>query len=203
MFVITSDQVDSQHHSDRVENAIREIEKGFGSALVGRPERTAGDEFQVATRAGEAALEIALLLVRAGDWSVGFGIGEVRSPLGDSVRAMTGTAFVNARDAVTAAKKRPARFALVADRGLDSVQALDPLIRLLLALRERRTAEGWELFDLTEAEQALTQAQIAKRLGISPQAASQRALTAGVKLDREARDVLSDALRAEGERIDA
>ncbi|MEO5534253.1 MAG: DNA-binding protein [Pseudolysinimonas sp.] len=203
MFVITSDQVDSQHHSDRVDNAIRQIEDGFGPALVGRPERTAGDEFQVATRAGDAALEIALLLVRAGDWSVGMGIGGVRHPLGASVRAMTGTAFVNARDAVTAAKKRPARFALVADRGLHAAQALDPLIRLLLAVRDRRTAEGWELFDLTEAEQGLTQSQIAKRLGISPQAASQRALIAGVKLDREAREALSDALRTEGERIEA
>ncbi len=131
-------------------------------------------------------------------------------PLGDSVRAMAGSAFINAREAVTTAKKRPARFALVADPGAVAAQSLDPLIRLLIAVRDRRTPEGWELFDLLEGEGGeassdtpLTLTVAAERLGITVQAASQRALTAGLRLDREARDSLGSMLDIEGERIDA
>lgn len=200
MIVLTVDQIDSQHHSDQVGPMLTRLAETFGARLTTAPERTAGDEFQLATDDGPAALEIALLLVRAGDWSVGVGVGDVRLPLGESVRAMTGTAFVNAREAVTAAKKRPARFALVADAGLPD---LDPLIRLLLALRERRTPEGWELSDLLDASPELTLTDAAARLGISVQAASQRALTAGTRLDREAREVLGSMLASEGDRIGA
>ncbi|WP_395640889.1 DNA-binding protein [Pseudolysinimonas sp.] len=200
MFVLTVDQIDSRHRSDQVGPILARLESAFGDRLATAPERTAGDEFQVATDDGPAALEIALLLVRTGDWSVGLGVGDVRTPRGDSVRAMTGTAFVNAREAVTAAKKRPARFALVADAGAPD---LDPLIRLLLALRERRTPEGWELSDLLDVSPELTLTDAAARLGISVQAASQRALTAGSRLDREAREVLGSMLTIEGERIGA
>lgn len=199
MLVLTVDQIDSQHHADRVESTLRDIESRFGESLVAPPERTAGDEFQVATEVSAVALDLALTLVRADDWSVGLGVGDVRAPLGSSVRAMSGTAFVNAREAVTTAKKRATRFALVADDALTA--GLDPLIRLLLALRERRTPEGWELFDLLEAESELTLTDAAGRLGISVQAASQRALTAGLRLDREARDALGTMLTDEGGRI--
>ncbi len=82
MFVLTVDQIDSQHHADRVETTLRDIESRFGSRLVARPERTAGDEFQVATEHGAVALDLALTLVRAGDWSVGLGGGDAREPLG-------------------------------------------------------------------------------------------------------------------------
>lgn len=200
MFVLTVDQIDSRRRPDRVDEALHDVAVRFAGRLIAAPERTAGDEFQLATADAPAALDLALTLVRAGDWSVGLGVGTLREPHGDSVRAMTGTAFVNARDAVTAAKKRPARFALVGDPGLPD---LDPLVRLLLALRERRTPEGWELCDLLDAEPGLTLTEAAARLGISVQAASQRALTAGARLDREARAVLESMLASEGGRIEA
>jgi len=211
MFVLTIDQIDSRHHDDRVAAAIYDVEARFSPWLVGAPERTAGDEFQVATRRGGVALDLALQFARTEEWSVGLGVGDVTLPVGDSVRAMTGSAFINAREAVTAAKKRPARFALVADPGAVAVQSLDPLIRLLIALRDRRTPEGWELFDLLEGEGGessngdtpLTLTVAAERLGITVQAASQRALTAGLRLDREARDSLGSMLEIEGERIEA
>ncbi len=198
MYVLTVDQIDSQHADDRVGPLLPALAARYADHLVAEPERTAGDEFQAATEHGPAALDLALELVRAGDWSVGLGIGDARLPFGDSVRAMTGTAFVRAREAVTAAKKRPARFALVGEPGGPD---LDPLVRLLLALRDRRTAEGWQLADLLDAEPGLTLTDAAGRLGISVQAASQRALTAGTRLDREAREVLGSMLTAEGERI--
>lgn len=201
MIVLTVDQIDSRHREDRVDPVLRALESRHGGALVAAPERTAGDEFQLATRDAGAALEIALGLVRAGEWSVGVGLGELDTPLGPSVRALSGSAFVNARDAVTAAKKRPARLALVADD--EETTRLDPLVRLLLALRERRTAEGWELADLLDAEPELTLTDAARRLDISTQAASQRAQTAGIRLDREARDALTSMLAAADARIGA
>lgn len=207
MFVLTVDQVDSRHHDDRVAAAVDDVAEHFAPRLVGKPERTAGDEFQVATRFGSVALDIALRLLRAESWSVGVGVGIADLPLAESVRAMSGAAFVNARQAVTVAKKRPSRFALVADSEVVAAQSLDPLIRLLVALRDRRTPEGWELYDLldgdgTGAEPPLTLTAAAARLGITVQAASQRSLTAGLRLDREARAALGSMLDIEGERID-
>lgn len=197
MFVLTVDQIDSRRHEDRVEPTIRELSSRQAAVLAAGPERTAGDEFQLATRDAAAALEIALGLVRDDSWSVGLGLGDIDTPLGASVRALSGSAFVNARDAVTTAKKRPARFALVADDDR-TTRRLDPLVRLVLALRERRTTEGWELADILEPEPDLTLTEAASRLGISPQAASQRAQTAGIRLDREAREAIA-ALLAEAD----
>jgi hypothetical protein len=192
MMVLTVDQIDSRHRVDRVDAAVRDLAARHARALAAAPERTAGDEFQLATRDAATALEIALGLVRAGEWSVGLGLGDLDTPLGPSVRALSGSAFVNAREAVTAAKKRPARFALVADDA--GTTRLDPLVRLLLFLRERRTDEGWELADLLEAEPELTLTDAGARLGISAQAASQRAQTAGIRLDREAREAITTLL---------
>lgn len=200
MFVLTVDQIDSRTADDLVEPMLRRLARDYAGRLVAGPERTAGDEFQLALDDAPTALEIALHLVRTGEWSVGLGIGDVREPRGGSVRAMSGTAFLNAREAVTAAKKRPARFALVGDPGIAD---LDPLVRLLLAHRERRTPEGWELCDLLDAEPDFTLTDAAARLGISVQAASQRALTAGARLDRDARIALGSLLAGEDARIGA
>lgn len=200
MYVLTIDQIDSRHRDDRVEPALRDLASRHGDRLVAGPERTAGDEFQLATADAATALAVVLELIRAGDWSVGLGLGDGH-PAGGSVRAMSGSAFVSARDAVTAAKKRPARFALAAETDPAAGARLDALVRLLLALRERRTDEGWELADLLDAEPELTLTDAADRLGISVQAASQRAQTAGLRLDRDARDALVDLLTAEDARI--
>ena len=43
-------------------------------------DRTAGDEIQAATEDARTALAIVLHLTRDGNWSVGLGIGDVRTP---------------------------------------------------------------------------------------------------------------------------
>ena len=101
MIVLTVDQIDSRHRPDAVDAALRDLTPRYAHAVAAAPERTAGDEFQLATRDAAAALEIAFGLVRAGDWSVGLGVGALDTPLGPSVRALNGSAFVNAREAVT------------------------------------------------------------------------------------------------------
>lgn len=106
MFVITADQHDSRTSEDLVPDALDEIARLAGSALLLPPERTAGDEVQALIRDADAALTVALALTRTEQWSVGVGIGRVEDPLPDNVRAARGSAFLAARDAVDAAKRR-------------------------------------------------------------------------------------------------
>lgn len=189
MFVITADQVDSRHRADLADEALSLVSSAAEGRLALPPDRTAGDEVQALTDEAGAALEIVLALLRTGSWRVGLGIGPVETPLPADTRAARGPAFIAARDAVESAKRRPTRFSAAGDDG-----AVQALLDLLLALRDRRTAEGWELFDLMEA--GLRQQDAAGRLGITPQAASRRALAAGIRLDQAARPALTAVLAA-------
>lgn len=182
MIVITADQRDSTHGADLAGAAVDDLNKRYAHALVLPVDRNAGDEIQAMLTDPAVALELALGLVRTGQWSVGCGIGAVRRPLPENTREAAGPSFVAARDAVSRAKRARHRFAL----SIDAAQPLSesdvaPLLELLLLVRSRRTAEGWELFDLFVA--GLTQAEAAKRLDISPQAASQRARAAGIRIE--------------------
>lgn len=193
MFVITADQVDSSNTADLVDSAIRTITERWDSALVLPVDRTAGDEFQLMTQSADACLDIALALNRSARWSVGCGIGSIGLPLPRNTRAAHGPAFVAARVAVDAAKKRENRFALRgANEGALSAADLEAVIDLLLIARARRSREGWELFD--QMSSGATQAAAAARLGISPQAASKRAHAAAIKPEIVARTAIARLL---------
>ena len=69
---------------------------------------------------------------------------------------------------------------------------MEALIDLLLLTRSRRSPEGWELFDLIA--RGMTQADAAGALGITPQAASQRARAAGIRPEIAATPALAAAL---------
>lgn len=195
MFVITADQADSRHSDDAVDDALSALKRVGGRRLRRAPVRTVGDELQAVTDDAGCALDVILWLDRAARWSIGCGVGRVNLPLPRDTRSASGPAFYAARDAVTAAKKRVPRFAV----GIDGASALtaaevQPLIELLLVLRARRTAEGWELYDLLE--DGATQVDAAERLGVSAQAVSQRARTAAIRLETEARPALVRLLSA-------
>jgi hypothetical protein len=189
MYVITSDQRDSRSSADLVPAAVASVRAHGGNGLALAPERTAGDEVQVAVGDADALLAIVLDLTRSGQWSVGVGVGEVESPLPDSVRAARGEAFVNARDAVDRAKKAATRVAITApDGGADA----EALVRLLVELRDRRTAEGWEIYDLLA--EGITQREAAERLGISEAAVSLRVKAAGLRTEEAAVPALARVL---------
>ena len=192
MFVITVDQVDSRSTPDAVASVLESLALTLGERLLLPPERTAGDEFQLLLDDAGATLAAVLDLTRAGRWSVGCGVGNVREPLPPSIRESTGEAFVSARDAVDRAKRRPSRFALASIAAPDAARRLEALIDLLLATRSRRSPEGWELYDLLEA--GLTQAAAAARLGITPQAASLRAQAADLKTEAAVTGALATLL---------
>ena len=189
MFALTADQVDSRHTDDLVEGELVELTRIGGGNLLLPPDRSAGDELQLATPDAATALAAVLHLTRHGRWSVGLAIGEVRHPLPESTRALAGSAFELARRAVEAAKKRPQRFALEIEEGRHPDAAtLQPLIELLLQLRSRRTPEGWELSDLLR--EGLSQKRAAERLGITPQAVSLRAQSAQLRTEASAQAAL-------------
>ena len=198
MFAVTADQIGSRVAADLADAQLAAIDALAAGRLVLPADRTAGDEIQAATEDAATALAIVLHLTRDGNWSVGLGIGDVRLPLPDATRAMTGSAFILARDAVGAAKKSPTRFALAVERGrLPDARLLQPLIDLLLQLRARRTPEGWEVAD--QLVDGTTQAQLAARLGVTPQAISLRVQNAQLHTETAAIAALTELLEAAGE----
>ena len=188
MIVVTADQVGSRENADLVGAMVRRLNDDLADRLVLPADRTAGDELQLLVSSGAAALSAILLMSREGVWSIGCGIGRAKQPLGAGIRESSGDAFVAARTAVDRAKKRPTRFALETEPASEPARDAEALVDLLLVLRGRRSAEGWELHDLLAT--GATQAQAAARLGITPQAASKRARAAELRVEQAATGAL-------------
>jgi hypothetical protein len=193
-FVLTVDQRGSRRGPDRVDEVLHELEGTVPTVLSF--ERTAGDEFQGVLDDPADVVDVVLRLVRRGAWSIGIGAGPVQTPLPESTRAATGTAFLCARRAVDAAKQRPIRLAV---RGQVPIEAGDAqaVLSALAQLVERRSDAAWEAIELVEGGR--TQAQAAAELGVSRQAVGQRLAAGGWDLERELRPAAARLLaRAEG-----
>lgn len=196
MYVITADQINSRNDRDRAGELIAALEHQFGHAFALPADQTAGDEIQIILSDADAALGAILVIHRTGSWSTGLGLGQVRTPLAASTRQSAGEAFIAARDAVIRSKKSDAHFALdvpaQAERMPEmtiNAAELEALITLTLAIRQRRTPEGWEVIDLLG--QGLSQIDIAARLGISTGAVSQRLKTSLWRVEEAARPALA------------
>lgn len=190
MFVITADQHDSRRSDDLVPAALDVVSRLAGDALPVPPERTAGDEIQALVGTASATLDLALALTRTGQWSVGVGVGAVEDPPPETVRAGRGSAFIRARDAVERAKRAPTRIAVTADGDGDA----EALVRLLVELRDRRSDEGWEAYDVLIG--GGTQRAAAERIGISESAVSRRVSAAAIRTEEAAVPALVRILAA-------
>ncbi|TFC88212.1 winged helix-turn-helix transcriptional regulator [Cryobacterium sinapicolor] len=213
MFVITADQIGSRNDRDRAGEMIAELVAAFGPAFTLPPDQTAGDEIQLLLPDAGTSLAAVLALHRSGHWSIGLGIGDLRTPLAETTRQASGGAFVAARAAVTRAKKAEARFSLESDPAIDravadpagdgdrpaapasgraapllDTDAVEALITTLLLLRQRRSPEGWAAIDLLVS--GMSQVEIAAELGISPAAVSQRIRNALWRVDQSAQPAL-------------
>jgi hypothetical protein len=180
MFVLTVDQRASTGHPDRVPEVLRHLRallRGRRGVVVPF-DRTVGDELQGVLDDPTTVVDVALDLLRDGGWSVGIGVGAVDEPLPTVSREASGQAFVRAREAVEQAKSRAAT-APVAVRGDPPARAgeVEALLRLLAAVVDRRTTPGWEAVDAL-ARVGGTQKDVARALGVSEQAVSQRLRTA-------------------------
>ncbi|BDI22252.1 SatD family protein [Herbiconiux sp. L3-i23] len=195
MFVLTADQVGSRHDRDRVPDVLRALDD-IARDLVFPIERYAGDEIQVVARDASTALTVVERLTRGEHWRVGLGVGAATTPLPATASEATGDAFVRAREAVDAARRRVTRFALVGppldaepDAQADpTAEQVEALVDLQLSLRSRRTPEGWEVSDLLAAGRS--QREIAELLGVTPQAVSLRLKASGWRLEERARPAL-------------
>jgi hypothetical protein len=188
MIVLTVDQRGSTYAADRVPELLTELEQlTRGRAGVVVPfERTVGDEVQgilaVGRDGAQLAIDIALHLLRDQGWSVGIGVGQVEGPLPAVSREARGFAFYRARDAVERAKTR-GRGTSIAVEGPapaanepDLAAEVEALLRLLAAVRARRTPQGWEVADTlaTLEDRPGRQRIVAQSLEVSEQAVSQR-----------------------------
>jgi hypothetical protein len=196
MFVITADQVDSRNDRDRAGDLVDQLVQRFPHAFLLPPDQTSGDEIQMLLADAAAALDAVLAIQRTNHWSIGLGIGSVRTPLPAATRQASGGAFIAARDAVTRAKRTDARFALSME-GADSAgtepQPLtaadaEALLAMLLLVRRRRSTEGWEVVDLLA--DGHSQVEAALKLGISTAAVSQRVKSALWRVEDAARPAL-------------
>lgn len=184
--MVTADQVGSRSGADAVPEAL--------DALVGVPEvsespqgvkqarafaRTAGDEIQALFDDSNEAVRALEVLARLGQWRVGVGIGAVESPVPDDVRAATGEAFVAAREAVEASRLAPARIAVRAPSAPDEGQDVEAALALVQLVWHRRSDAGWDVAELLA--KGASGRDVARELGITPSAVSQRAKAAGVE----------------------
>ena len=182
-FVLTVDQRGSRRSADRVPAALALLN---GVPTLLSFERTAGDEFQGVLDDPVVVIDVVRRLVRDGEWSIGIGAGPVQTPLPRSTRAGAGPAFIAARAAVDAAKRRPVRVA-VRGAAADAAGDAQAVLTAIAALIERRSDQAWQAIALVE--DGRTQAEAATELGVTRQAVGQR-LSAGLwEVERDLRPV--------------
>ncbi|QAY60843.1 hypothetical protein ET475_13155 [Microbacterium protaetiae] len=191
MFILTIDQKASRTGSDLIPDALAEFARLAPAHITAGPERTVGDELQLATDDAGTALRIILHATRTQHWSTGVGLGEVETPLPASIRSGRGPAFIHARAAVDRAKSDPTRVAISGGPGATDAEAL---VRLLIDVRDRRTDKGWQVSDALA--EGLSQQEVAQRLRISAAAVSLRARAAGLRVEEQAVPALVRVLAA-------
>lgn len=175
--VMNIDQRGSRRDVDRVEDLLAELNRHRGDGTSGIDglalpfERTVGDEVQGVLTDPELLLDLTLRCARTRHWTVGIGLGSIRTPIPDSTRKASGSAFENAREAVDRAKGGLAAVAVKGPDPISSRYAEAVLVTLATVLR-RRSAAGWQAVDLIA--QGRSQTETADVLGISKQAVSQR-----------------------------
>lgn len=174
---MTVDQVGSRRVGDRVDALLGTLAERTGpTGVVRRFERTVGDEVQAVLDDADVAVDLGLWLLRTGGWSVGIGVGPVVEPLPVSARAGSGDAFIRARAAVERAKSRTRPVPLAVVTGApDGGQGAEAVLTLLGSVLVRRSAAGWAVIDALAGDGVgATQDDVARRLGITQQAVSQR-----------------------------
>src|SRR5690606_28643225 len=178
MYVMTIDEQGSKQRGDNVAARLAQIDEleltAPAEGFVRGFERTVGDEVQAVLDDPARAVTVALAVLRLGGWSIGNGAGPDNTPLPASTREASGAAFVLAREAVERAKSRSTAVP-VAVEGAEAERAVEAeaLLRLLGAVVIRRSDAGWAAVDRL-ALGAKTQKDVAKSLGVTEQAVSQR-----------------------------
>ncbi len=176
--VVILDQQMSSSSPDRVDEAVRRLTSAMAPGLLRKPVRTAGDEMQAVI--GDPAILPSLieLDLRWGDWWLGIGIGEIES-LGETARDSRGPAFVAARAAIDAAKRRRSPPIAVSGDPPELSERLQGMCDVVAFLVARRTERQWQVIDVARATGSGSGA--ARLLDITPQTANEIIRAAGFR----------------------
>lgn len=171
LVVFNVDQRGSRKAADAVAAALSTVNHSDAPwQLALRAERTVGDEWQAAVVDPPSIASLLGWVVESRMWHVGIGVGDVEEPVPASTRAARGGAYLAAREAADAAKRAPYSLAVRSDRG--DGELLQTLAWSLAKIMSSRSAEGAEAVRLRGS--GLSGVDIARQLGISPQAVSTR-----------------------------
>ncbi|ADB30060.1 hypothetical protein Kfla_0955 [Kribbella flavida DSM 17836] len=192
VFVLTVDQWASRSTRDLVPELLNTLNRRpRRTGLLRKFERTAGDEVQGVLSEARATVDVIVHLIRADCWHVGLGIGAVDEPLPRSTRAGSGSAFVNAREAVNRAKSSPHHVNVVGDDP-HAAEQVESVLWLMASVLRRRSERGWAVADLLA--EGLTRREIGVKLGISQSAVTQRAQAAGFAEEQRGRVLAAELL---------
>lgn len=179
MYVLTVDQQSSRTQPDRVPELLRAVED---VSTVLPFVRTVGDEAQAVLDSAPHVVRACIAIARAGQWSIGIGLGEVEHPLPDSSDQARGQAFIAARTAVETAKNSWSPLcvetATTSEDHVKDAQDAQTVLRLMFDLTARATDAQWQVIDALRNTPGASQTQIAEDLNISQQAVS-KSLLAG------------------------
>lgn len=192
VFVLTVDQRASRTAVDLVPGLLTSLNRRpRRTGLLRKFERTAGDEVQGVLSDARTSIEIIIELLRADQWNIGLGIGEVNEPLPRSTRAGSGPAFLHARDAVNRSKSSPHHINVI---GSDphAAEQVESVLWLIASVLRRRSERGWEVVDLLA--EGLSRREIGVKLGISQSAVTQRAQAAGFIEEKRGRALAVELL---------
>lgn len=195
MYVLTLDQRGSRAADDLVRPWLDQLNTEFAAGLRLPFVRTAGDEMQGLFTDPHALVEVVVRAYDTAAWWIGVGFGPAQ-PLGDTARDSRGPAFTHARVALDTAKTRAWRCAAVGAPDWARTAA-DGTLAAILYVRGSRTQHANALVDRSLAGRK--QVEIARELGITPQAVSKQLKNAGLDQERLGREALATVLmRAEG-----
>lgn len=173
MYVLTVDQQSSRTQPDRVPELLSAVED---VSTVLPFVRTVGDEAQAVLDSAPQVVRACIAIARAGQWSVGIGLGEVEHPLPDSSDQARGQAFIAARTAVEAAKNSWSPLCVetvtTSEDHIKDAQDAQTVLRLMFDLTARATDAQWQVIGALRNTPGASQTQIAEDLNISQQAVS-------------------------------
>jgi hypothetical protein len=161
------------------------------TGLLRKFERTAGDEVQGVLSDANTTIDVIIELIRADQWNIGLGIGEVNEPLPRSTRAGSGPVFLQARDAVNRSKSSPHHVNVMGDDP-HAAEQVEIVLWLIASVLRRRSERGWEVADLLA--EGLTRREIGVKLGISQSAVTQRTQAAGFVEEKRGRALAVELL---------
>jgi hypothetical protein len=192
VFVLTVDQRASRTAVDLVPGLLNSLNRRpRRTGLLRKFERTAGDEVQGVLSDARTTIDVIIELIRADQWNIGLGIGEVNEPLPRSTRAGSGPAFLHAREAVNRSKSSPHHVNVI---GADphAAEQVESVLWLIAYVLRRRSERGWEVVDLLA--EGLSRREIGVKLGISQSAVTQRAQAAGFVEEKRGRALAVELL---------